>query len=119
MHSTGRQNRIELVNNTASQGSGGAIYSSMDSMDINVQLVIDQIYFNNNTASCFGGALYVNGTNSSVSVTDSTFINNAAITEGGGAIYSDGQYANVTLTSITTPPPTAVCWMWTTITTSV
>ena len=70
-------------------------------MDINVQLVIDQNYFNNNTASSFGGALYVNGTNSSVSVIDSNFINNTAITEGGEAIYSNGQYANVTLTSST------------------
>ena len=49
----------------------------------------------------FGGAVYVLGTNSSISVFDSHFINNTAMTEGGGAIYSNGQYANVTLTSST------------------
>ena len=38
-----------------------------------------------------GGAIYMNGTNSSVSVIESTFFNNTAITEGGGVIYSNGQ----------------------------
>ena len=55
----------------------------------------------NNTANSFGGAVYVLGINSSITVFDSYLISNMAITEGGGAIYSNGQYANVTLTSST------------------
>ena len=53
-------------------------------------LLLDQNIYNNNTASAFGGAVYANGTNNSVHVTDTTFVENTAITEGGGAIYSNG-----------------------------
>ena len=42
-----------FINNTASQRSGGAMYSNMDSMNVNVQVVIDQNYYNNNTANSF------------------------------------------------------------------
>ena len=71
---------------------------SIESMDTNELLIADHNYYSDNFATSFGGALYVNGTNSSVRVTGSTFINNTAATEGGVAIYSNGRYANVTLT---------------------
>ena len=108
-----KQKKIS-TNNTASQGSGGAIIlyeaSNANLMKIiqcqftnntasisggaifktgqNKELIIDQSIYERNTANAFGGAIYVSGTNSSGKVTDSTFITNIAIAEGGGAIYS-------------------------------
>ena len=57
--------------------------------------------FYNNTAQNFGGAIYINGTNSSTSVLDGIFVNNTAVTLGGGAIYSNSHYSNVSISSST------------------
>ena len=61
----------------------------MDISSGNALIIMDN-NFNGNTAYSFGGAIYVNGTRSSVNMTGSNFVNNRAITEGGRAIYSNG-----------------------------
>ena len=120
--------QCQFINNTANQGSGGAIHELSIDRNVNSSVVtkcrfinntasisggeiyrnvrnklllLDQNIYNNNKANAFGGAVYANSMNSSVHVTDSTFVENTAITEGGGAIYSNGQYANITLTPST------------------
>jgi predicted outer membrane repeat protein len=55
-----------FLNNIALSGSGGAMYKT-GSNDI---VVIGRNTYDNNTAYYFGGAVYVLGTNSSISVFD-------------------------------------------------
>ena len=73
----------------------------MEEQYIKQEIMIEENLYNANTAQTFGGAVYVIGTNASISVANSDFTNNIAVTEGGGAIYSNGRYAKVTLTSLT------------------
>jgi predicted outer membrane repeat protein len=73
-----------FINNTANDGSGGAIWS-------NIILTIENSKFENNTATT-AGALYVKGT---TTVKETEFISNEA-TGNGGAIFFHG--GNNTLT---------------------
>ena len=57
--------------------------------------------FYNNAAQNFGGAIHINGTNSSNSVLHGIFVNNTAVTLGGGAIHSNSCYSNVSISSST------------------
>ena len=96
----------QFFNNTA-VGSGGALFASTTMSSnryqtgSNTMVEIFQTDCENNIANSFGGAVYVDGTNTSLSVAGSSFINNTAVQEGGGAIYSNGRYSNVTLSSST------------------
>ena len=43
--------RCHFINNAAGQGSGGAIYKSIDMIGANELVLLNQTYFSNNTAA--------------------------------------------------------------------
>ena len=73
----------KLPSNT-SFGFGGALLL-IDSSKVN----IDNVLFQNNTASNSGGAIY-NDKNSLLNIKDSKFISNSASLKFGGALYNEG-----------------------------
>ena len=75
-----------------SAADGGAVF-------VNDSSSFTSCEFYNNTAQNFGGAIHINGTDSSTSVVDGIFVNNTAVTLGGGAIYSNSRYSNVSISS--------------------
>ena len=81
-----------FLNNSAADGG---------SMFVNDDSSFTSCEFYKNTAQNFGGAIHMNGTNSSTSVLDGIFVNNTAVTLGGGAIYSNSRYSNVSISSST------------------
>ena len=104
--------------NRASTLQGGAIYSGSElsceyciflrnlaadggAVFVNDSSSFTSCEFYNNTAQNFGGAIHINGTNSSTSVLDGIFVNNTAVTLVGGAIYSNSRYSNVSISSST------------------
>ena len=58
-------------------------------------MTISRTHFSDNRAGRNGGAVYIDGSN--ISITNSSFINNRAIAGGGGAIYSARRYTNISL----------------------
>ena len=70
----------QFINNYVTH-NGGAVYGS------NNVFVVERNNYVNNTANSFGGALYVVGENSSVSVSGSSFINNTAVYRRRGWSY--------------------------------
>lgn len=76
---------IKNCKNTNSK-TGGAIFIKTPS-----QWTIINCTFENNAAENYGGAIYNDNLEGTLTVTDSTFKNNKANSESGGAIFSKGE----------------------------
>lgn len=76
------------------QASGTAIRGSQG-----IDLDIDDMIFEDNTASGRGGAVYTR--DGTLDLTDSTFTGNVAVTDGGGALYSYGTEVWISETTFT------------------
>ncbi|MCA9997081.1 MAG: hypothetical protein KDE56_15090, partial [Anaerolineales bacterium] len=78
-------NNMVFISNSADYG--GAIY-----VDATARLLVENSYFENNTATNYGGAIMANGP--SVAIYNSTFINNEITSSGsggqGGALWANG-----------------------------
>uniref|UniRef100_UPI00388F1083 Ig-like domain repeat protein n=1 Tax=Methanobrevibacter sp. TaxID=66852 RepID=UPI00388F1083 len=77
---------VDFINNTAARG--GALYSRSN------VATLQNSRFTNNTASIYGGALYVNEEVNSLSVSNNDFIDNNA--NEGGAVYSNSKSVTTT-----------------------
>ena len=80
--------KVNFTNNQASNGQGGAIYSN------NANINISESTFDKNhatsTGSIVGGAIFFDGTDNILNITDSNFTNNQGEYGDGGAIYATG-----------------------------
>ncbi|GMH45587.1 hypothetical protein BSKO_13544 [Bryopsis sp. KO-2023] len=82
--------------NEATEGSGGAVHLSGESVDATFR----DVAFENNTASQDGGAINVDA-GPRVAATDTSFENNRAIAGGGGAIAAESALSGSMLLSLT------------------
>lgn len=92
------QNAYKNGSNVSEDGSKSANGAVIENNSTLAEVNVDNVIFQNNEATGFGGAIYNNG--GTITVTDSVFTNNIA-TQGGAIYNAAGQLnlANVTLTA--------------------
>lgn len=103
---TGRDNLISInggafVNNTVTQGGGGALYST--GLRTNFSFV-DVLFQYNSAGSTnnnfYGGAVYVSSGDNLISVNGGAFVYNSVVRGGGGALYSTGHRTNFSFVNV-------------------